>query len=418
MKRLATIMLLLTGIATLSAQPRPELRIRQITQGPNNHFFGYIGHVQNIPWNGNGRYILSLETTFQDRMPTEKDVANIVLIDTQNDYNLRVVDQSRGWNPQQGSMMYWNPEAPDTQFFFNDRDRSTGKVFCVLYDIELGKRIREYRFEDSPVGNGGVAQNGGYFLGINYARMARLRLVTGYPETWDWTTGVKHPKDDGVFKIDVNTGQRILLASFHKIAGILNSNGYNVDDTALFINHTLWNREGDRIFFFARGGWSGNPGTNTNRPFVMHADGSNLTMLKEHIGGHPEWDYGHRLIGSLNKQQIIYDADRQLVVGKLGNSDIFPNPEGDVALSPNGEWLVNGFKRKSDKSNNYVFYRRADGANVRSRGFNIGDWLSGDLRIDGAPTWNRTSDAVIVMALDEKKAESRQMFLIEVISKD
>ena len=30
-----------------------EYEVRQITQGPKHHFFGYIGHVQNIPWNGN-----------------------------------------------------------------------------------------------------------------------------------------------------------------------------------------------------------------------------------------------------------------------------------------------------------------------------------------------------------------------------
>ena len=50
-----------------------------------------------------------------------------------------------------------------------------------MYDIARGKRIKEYRYDDTPFGNSGVAQNGGYFLGINYGRLARLRPVTGYP---------------------------------------------------------------------------------------------------------------------------------------------------------------------------------------------------------------------------------------------
>ena len=37
--------------------------IRQLTSGPEHHFFGYIGHVQNIPWSGDGRYIVALRTT-------------------------------------------------------------------------------------------------------------------------------------------------------------------------------------------------------------------------------------------------------------------------------------------------------------------------------------------------------------------
>jgi hypothetical protein len=41
-----------------------SITVRQITTGPANHFFGYIGHVQNIPWNGSGRYIVALRTTF------------------------------------------------------------------------------------------------------------------------------------------------------------------------------------------------------------------------------------------------------------------------------------------------------------------------------------------------------------------
>jgi len=148
--------------------------VRQITFGPANHFFGYIGHVGNTPWNESGRTMLLLRTNFQDRMPTAGDAAEIVVLDTQNDYALGKIDETRAWNPQQGTMLYWNPEKPETQFFFNDRDPATQKVFCVLYDLEKKRRVKEYRFQDTPIGNSGVAQQGGSFLGLNYGRMDRL----------------------------------------------------------------------------------------------------------------------------------------------------------------------------------------------------------------------------------------------------
>jgi hypothetical protein len=88
-----------------------ELEVQQITHGPQHHFFGYIGHVQNIPWNKSGRYMLALRTNFQDRLPRADDAAEIVLLDTTKNYAERVVDRTRAWNPQQGSMMYWNPQA-------------------------------------------------------------------------------------------------------------------------------------------------------------------------------------------------------------------------------------------------------------------------------------------------------------------
>ena len=81
-------------------------------------------------------------------------------------------------------------------------------MFTVLYDIEQGKCIREYRFEDTPVGNGGVAADGSAFAAINYGRLARLRLVTGYPEALDWSRDEIAPENDGIFIVDVRTGRK------------------------------------------------------------------------------------------------------------------------------------------------------------------------------------------------------------------
>ena len=62
--------------------------------------------------------------------------------------------------------------------------------------------------KQTPAANGGVKQDGGSFAAINYARMARLRPVTGYPGAWDWTEGVNHPQDDGLFVVNTKTGER------------------------------------------------------------------------------------------------------------------------------------------------------------------------------------------------------------------
>ena len=141
-------------------------------------------------------------------MPEPGDKADIVLLDTQNDYALEKIEETGAWNPQQGAMLYWNPEKPETQFFFNDRDPETQHVFCVLYDLETRSRVKEYRFEDTPIGNSGIAQHGGYFLGLNYGRMDKLRKVTGYAGAYDWTDGVLAPENDGVFKVNIASGRK------------------------------------------------------------------------------------------------------------------------------------------------------------------------------------------------------------------
>src|SRR5204862_6680883 len=117
----------------------------------------------------------------QERMPKPGEAGDVVLLDTHANYALRVVDRSRAWNFQQGTMLYWNPAAPETEFLFNDRDPRTHEVFCVRFDISKGtngQRVAEYRYGDTPVGNSGVAQKGGWVCAINYARLARLGPVT------------------------------------------------------------------------------------------------------------------------------------------------------------------------------------------------------------------------------------------------
>lgn len=386
--------------------------VRQITQGPLHHFFGYIGHVGTIPWNASGRHIVALQTKHQDRMPEPGEAADIVLIDTQNDNALTVIEHTRAWNPQQGTMLYWNPLKAETQFFFNDCDPVTHDEFCVIYDIVEKRRVAEFRHADTPFGNSGVAQKGGWFLGINYARLARLRPVTGHPGARDWTAGVQQPENDGIFKVNVATQETRLLVSFKQLADALRGTHPEVDGKDLFINHTLWNRDDDRIYFFVRGDFDKK--ARCNIPCIMNADGSGLRELKDFIGGHPEWERGHRMIGAVDGKQVIYDTDAMQVVDTLGSPEIIPSPGGDVALSPDGQWFVNGHGEKG--KNYYTILNRADKKWVRTPGFAQGGY-SGDLRLDPGPLWSRESRQLLVPGIADDAEHTRQLFIITVRGK-
>lgn len=407
----------LSALAIGSARPAAQLSVKvtQITHGPRHHYFGYIGQSRTIPWSANGRYLLALQVGFQDRLPGAGDPADICLIDAHDNYAVRVVDRTRAWNPQQGTMFYWNPEHPETQFFFNDRDPATGKVFTVLFDIAgnngNGQRVREYRFDDTPVANGGVAQNGGYFAAINYARMARLRPVTGYPDAWDWTKDVGAPAADGIFRVDVGTGAKTLIVSFAQLKEALRGTVENLDARQFFINHTLNNRNNDLIYFFCRADFEQQVnGPRVNAVFTVRPDGSDLTRHQTFIGGHPEWAWGPQIIGSHDGRQVVYDTARQQIVHSLGGKDIFPNPEGDVSLSPDGSWFVNG--HREGEFHHYTFLEMKTRRMVKSPPVFLSTWNSGPLRLDPAPAWNRTSDAIVVPGIASDG--TRQMFLLEL----
>lgn len=403
------VLLLVFSSSILAQSPSLDLKIEQVTFGTKHHFFGYIGQCQTIPWNATGRYILGLEIDRIDRMPKPEEAATIILIDTHDGNKIIRVDKTHAWNPQQGTMFYWNPLAAETQFFFNDRDVETGEVFTVIYDIDKKKRVREFRYDDTPIGNGGVAADGSAWLGINYGRLARLRLVTGYPEALDWSKDEVAPKNDGIFIVDIKTGKKRLLVSYFQLEEKLKELKPDMNHSGLFINHTLWNRDADRVYFFARSGWGDMPGVKNNVPCSINTDGTGLTLHETHIGGHPEWAEGNLLIGSGDGKQIFYNVDTKKIVGQLGTTEMFPKPGGDVSLSPDGNWFVNGYGQSS--KNYYSVYRRSDGAFARSDGIDKGSY-SGDIRIDPAPRWNRTNDAILVPGISGNG--TRQIFMIRM----
>jgi len=409
--RLLCLLIILTlGICSYGQTSTLELKVEQLTFGSKHHFFGYIGQCRTIPWNESGRYILGLEIDSIHRMPYPGEAAKVFIIDTRKDNKLIYLDETFAWNHQQGTMFYWNPRAAKTQFFFNDRDLKTGDVYTVLYDIKKNKRIKEYRYEHAGVGNGGVAWDGSFFMGINYGRLARLRPVTGYPDALDWSADELAPENDGIFKIDIETGKKELLVSYRQMEDEIKKHDDKFKNTGLFINHTLLNREGNRLYFFAREGWL--KGKNrTNVAFSVHLDGTKLTRHEQHIGGHPEWAEGSLLIGRQGKKQIYYDIDTKKVVKQIGTPEIFPNPEGDIALSPDGNWFVNGYKKGSE--NYYTVYRLSDDQYVKSEGIYKGDF-TGNIRIDPAPRWNRTNKLILIPGID-KKNNTRQIFLMRVI---
>jgi hypothetical protein len=406
----------------------------QLTHGPEHHLFGYIGQSLTIPWNASDHYILALETDFHDRLPAQEDYAKVVLVDTLNSNQIIELDKTLGWNLQQGTMFYWNPQQPDAQFFFNDRDRETGQVFTVLYDLEKRKRIREYRFPGRSIGNGGVSPTGGFFAAINYGRMARLRPVTGYAGAWDPTKGVNRPDDDGLFLVDIDKAEANLLISYEQLGefiesspGWLNINkrwspvaeggeSLNISDASLYINHSLINRSGDRIYFFVRGRVDGRS-IWLNAPCSIKTDGTELTLHTTSIGGHPEWAEGDLMIGAHEGNQVFYDVSTQKILQEriLGDRDILPNPEGDVSLSPDGKWFVNGYSSEDRKTISYVIMRLGDGAYVRSERFDRGPYTKGNLRTDPAPRWNRNSDQILVPGWTDEG--TRQLFTLKIYLK-
>ena len=67
-----------------------------------------------------------------------------------------------------------------------------------------------------PIRNGGAAAHGSAWLGINFGRLARLSLITGYPDATDWLEEQIATKYDGVFIVSNKTGEKRKLVLYYQ----------------------------------------------------------------------------------------------------------------------------------------------------------------------------------------------------------
>ena len=108
--------------------------VSPLTRGPAHHFFGYY---DKSPWNASGRYVLAHEASFNDRVPTKDDIVQIGVIDLEAGRVFEALSRSGAWNWQQGAMLQWDPQSPESRFTFNDIRK--GQFVGVIQELSVGE---------------------------------------------------------------------------------------------------------------------------------------------------------------------------------------------------------------------------------------------------------------------------------------
>ena len=91
---------------TLAAETGSFPPVRQITRGPQFHWFGYYDKLQFSPDN---RFVLTNKVSFEHRSPTADDVIEVGMIDLHEKDKWIPLGQSKAWCWQQGCMLQWIP---------------------------------------------------------------------------------------------------------------------------------------------------------------------------------------------------------------------------------------------------------------------------------------------------------------------
>ncbi len=371
-----------------------------VTRGPHCHFFGYY---DKTPWDETGRYLLGIQTTFMDRPPRPGETAVLGRIDTQSGNLWIPFAQTRAWNWQQGTMLHWLGHTPDRALIHNDL--RNGRLVSTARDLFTGEE-REYPL---PVYN--VSRDGAQAVSLNFARVARTRPGYGYLGADDPTEGGLCPDDDGVYWMDLNTGEHRLILSLAQIAAIQPEE--SMRGAEHWFNHLLFNPSGTRFIFLHR--WK-NKERNAwrTRLFTAKPDGTEIRPLNLHgMTSHFDWRGDAHVLAwahepSIGNRFFLYEdlSDAKEVVGEG-----VLTADGHCSYSPDGRWILNDAYPGRDSRRALMLFDPAENRRIDIGRFLAPKALQGEIRCDLHPRWSRDGRKVCI---DSAHEGARQMYVLDV----
>lgn len=250
--------------------------VRRISPGRGHHFFGYY----DIPAaDATGRHLCH-QVRFRDRFPMPDDVAVLGWMPLphsaeapKGEIPFEGFAETRAWNFQQGAMLQWLPSEQDTCIY---NIFEGGQFGACLHNVHTGTR----RLLTLPVAN--VSEDGKSALCINMARLYSFRPGYGYEELPDPFADLAAPDEDGVFLMDLATGNTRLIVSLAEVVDFLEHSGEKVAGHKVLINHITFNPSASRYLLLLR-----------TFPKVPGSDLTTFLLTADSAGGglrnHPVW---------------------------------------------------------------------------------------------------------------------------------
>lgn len=389
-----------------------------------NHFFGYYNKTC---FDKNDRRILGLETDFMDKNITYDLKAKVGYFD--ND-EFHILDETTCWNFQMGTQLQWLNE---NEIIYNARMQDTYKA-CVL-----NLKTKKKRLYDKPLYT--LSPDKSYFVSVNYDRLYVTHETIGYARKEGKLNNLElYPKDDGIFKVDIKSGDIDLLISYYDLR-----NFYHVasmDKALHWISHIEINTTSERILFLHR--WSERVEDEfcfIHRLITMDKYGNNLHLLED--GDHPipqlkhdfdpnaqgiydyeksDWQISHPMWK--NDKEIIvwgphqgntkyqlYEDKKDGLVTMIAPDVLIEN--GHMSYSPVNQRFLLSDTYPNDKNIRELLILDTQKDILYTIGKFYVPHLKKENRCDLHPRWSNNGKLICIDSVHE---DSREMYIIDVSS--
>jgi hypothetical protein len=359
-----------------------------ISDDKHESFFGYY---DKSPVNSTGRYIVFHETggIISNKAPDPKKPVNIMLFDSKNN-NYRKIAETSAYNWQQGSKLQWLNE---NKFIFNDFDGSN--YISKIYNIEN----LSFNILNLPVYD---CYKDEFALSLNFTRLNSLDTHYGYKNIS--SADLDDLKNDGIFLIDLKTGESKLIVSLEKVIALHKREGQKSAQHCF--NHIMIDPDGNNFIFIHR--WY-QAGRRFDSLILSNIEGTELKVLADQdFVSHCCW-YDHGTVIGYFRHDSFGNSYYRISI-KTGQTDLLSHKlktfgDGHPSFFGN-KMIFDSYPDRSRMQHLYIYDVEKDAI------AELGTFLSplkffGETRCDLHPRWSSDSMRIFI----DSTHEGKRMFI-------
>lgn len=252
----------------ISPKIKSEGNIKRVSPDDGNEYF--FGYYDKSPWDATDRYMLCMRAKDTWSVPDPNTNMEILLLDTQNHRNYKVIASPLTWNVQQGCMAQWLGPGCNRQIIYNDLRK--GKYCSVILDVFNGVE----RVLPMPVYT--VSADGKTALSLDFSRLHSLRLGYGYSALPEETKDVALPDTPCIWKMDIDTGEVTELFKYTDFANFQPRLEMQEEGSVHKVNHLMLSPNGKRFMVLYR--WFCGQRKYT-RLITCNVDGTDMYVLSD-----------------------------------------------------------------------------------------------------------------------------------------
>lgn len=311
------------------------------------------------------------------------------------------IDMTTTWCWQQGCRLQWFPDKTGNTVIYNRVvDNRYG---CVVQDIQTKKLLGVF---NRPIY--AIDAKGRWGLSLNFSRLQRLRPGYGYSNFPDTTEDQKAPENDGVWKVDLETGQEEFLISIKDVSEL--EPLPSMEGATHNFNHLHFNPAASRFLMFHN--WTQN-GRRYARLMTADLDGGNIyPLINEELVAHYAWKSDQELVAvtirpDTGAQYDFYrDQSRERT---LFRKDLF-NLDGHPSFSPDGSLVLTDTYPDKERYQHLLLYKMDTGVFEELGSFFCPPKYFGDRKCDLHPRWSPLGNAICI---DSAHDSMRALYVLD-----